>query len=108
MFQRRHLSMVTRVRTTQFQLDGLDSKFLVEDLRDQILVLMTRRFSRRRMHLLDSHLITFQKLPLFMEINLYTTLFQLHGLVNRFQAEDLRDQTQALMMITSLIRRKVK
>jgi len=106
-FQRRHLSTVTRVPITQSQVDGLDSRFQVDNLRDQTLASMTRLFSRKRMPLLDKNLNTFQKLHLFTVINLSTTQFQEVGPVNRFQADSLRDQTQALMMTLSL-RRKVR
>lgn len=101
--------MVIRAHTIQFQQDGQDSKCQEDSSRDQILVLMTRLFSRRRIaHLLARMLITFQTKLQFMAINHSTIQFQVLGQVNRFRVDNLRDQIQALTMTLFLIRRKVR
>merc|ERR1712086_817117 len=104
MFQRRLQSMTIKVPTTLYQVVGLDSRFQAEDLRDQTLVLMMEQFSARRK--LNPFPNMFQrKLPSMM-IKVHTTLFQLDGLDNKFQAEDSRDQTLVLMMKQFSARKK--
>jgi len=105
MFQRKLPSMMIKVHTTLFQLDGLDNKFQAEDSRDQTLVLMMKQFSARRKR--NPLLNMFQRRLQSMTIREPTTLYQVVGLDSRFQAEDLRDQTLVLMMKQFSARRKL-
>jgi len=96
-FQRKLPSMEIKVRTTLFQLDGQDNRFLVEDLKDLIQDLTMKLFLARRDHSLPKEKTTFQRKLPSMEIKVRTTLFQPDGQDNRFLVEDLKDQTLALM-----------
>merc|ERR1711957_290234 len=105
MFQRKLPSMMIKVHTTLFQLDGLDNKFQAEDSRDQTLVLMMKQFSARRK--LNPFLNMFQRRLRSMTIREPTTLYQVVGLDSRFPAEDSRDQTLVLMMNQFSAKRKL-
>jgi hypothetical protein len=102
--------------TIQFQEVGPESKYQEDSLRDQIQALMMKMSFRRRVKVkyqrtngLEHHLSTYQMLHLSMVINHFTILCQVAGQESKFQADSLRDQTQALMMKMSFKRRvKVK
>jgi hypothetical protein len=96
-FQRKLPSMEIKVRTTLFQPDGQDNRFLVEDLKDQTLALMTKQFSEEEDLSLTKVKNMFLKKHQSMEINLYTIPFQEAGQDSRSQVDNLKDQTLVLM-----------
>ena len=77
--------------TIQFQAAGRGSRSREENSRDQTPASMMRVFSLRR------DLNTFLKLLPFMVINHFTTPCPVDGVVNRSQADNLRDLILALM-----------
>jgi hypothetical protein len=97
-FQRKLPSMEIKVRTTLFQPDGQDNRFLVEDLKDQTLALMTKQFSEEKDLSLTKEKNMFQKKHQSMVINHFTIQCQVDGLDSKFQEEDLKGQTLVLMM----------
>jgi len=107
MFLRKLPSMMIKVPITQCQVDGLVNRFLAEDSRDQTLASMMKLSLVRRDHSFPKVKNMFQrKLPSMM-IKVPTTQYQVDGLVNKFLAEDLRDQTLVLMMKQFSARRKL-
>ena len=98
MFLKRPQFMVTRVHTTLSQLDGQVNKSQVESLKDLTLVLMTKLSSAKKELSSTKVKNMFQKKPLSTAIKVRIIQFQLVGLENRFQVENLRDQIQVSMM----------
>jgi len=97
--------MVTNHSTILYQVHGLANKFQVENSRDQTQVLMMKPFLARGDPISLEDPSMFQRRPQSMVTNHFIILFQDHGLANKFQEENLRDQTQVLMMKPFLARR---
>jgi len=101
MFQKKHQSMEINLSITQWQAAGQDSKSQADNLRDQTLVLMMKVSSARGDLSPLKALSMFQKKHQSMEINLSITQCQVAGPVNKFQVDNLKDQTRVSMMILS-------
>jgi hypothetical protein len=105
MFHKKHLFMVISHFIIPYQDHGPVNRFQEEDSRDLILVSMTKMSLLRKILRTFKKLIMFQTKLQLMGTKELTTPFQQVGLVNRFQAELLRDLILVLMMKLSLLRR---
>ena len=83
---------------TQFQEDGPDNKSQADNSRDQTLVLMMKQSSEKGNLSPAKALSMFQMLHPSMVTNLSITQFQAAGPVNKFQVDNLKDQTRVSMM----------
>ena len=90
--------MEINLSTTQFQVAGLANRFRVDSLRDQTLDLMTKQFSARKDHSSLKIKSMFLRKHQSMVTKVLTTQSHQAGLVNRFQADNLRDRTLASTM----------
>merc|ERR1719443_2381280 len=102
-----HLSMVINHFTILCQAAGPESKFQADSLRDQTLASMMKMSLRRKNKKFKTFnkLIMFLKSHLFTVISLFTTQYQVDGLVSKSQVDNLKDQILDLMMKLSLVRR---
>ena len=97
MFQRKLRSMVTNHSTILYQDHGLANKFQEENSRDQTQVLMMMPFLAREDPIsLEDPSMFLRKLQ-SMVTNHFIIPSQDHGLANKSQEENSRDQTQVLM-----------
>jgi len=93
-----HLFTVINLYTIRFQVDGLENRSQADNLKDQIQDLMMKPFLARKDHSLPNRKTTFQRRLQSMVTRVHTTLSQLDGLDNKFQADNSRDLTLVLMM----------